>query len=119
MLIKTLKIYPIAIQAYSSSMITFAIETIGDKSKRPEIDASYQHISKSEATNLDHDFIVLALSKLENQNTILIKPTSQGFDSFFIAAHTGIKDQQNIKPLTQHDNAQLNPIYFQPKLNLI
>lgn len=86
---------------------------------RPEIDASYQHISKSEATNLDHDFIVLALNKLENQNTIFIKPTSQGFDSFFIAAHTGIKDQQNIKPLTQHDNVQLNPIYFQPKLNLI
>ena len=38
-------------------IITSAIETIRGKSKRRDIDAIYRRISKSEATNVDRDFI--------------------------------------------------------------
>ena len=73
-------------------IITSAIETIKGRSKRPDIDAIYRHISKSEATNVDRDFIVLVLNDLENQNVIFNKPTAQGLDSYFIATHTDKKD---------------------------
>ena len=49
---------------------------------RPEIDASYQHISKSEATNLDHDFIVLALNKLENKIQFLLNRQARALIHF-------------------------------------
>ena len=73
-------------------IITSANETIKGKSKCPDIDAIYRHISKSEATNVDRDFIVLVLNDLENQNVIFNKPTTQGLDSYFIATHTDKKD---------------------------
>ena len=47
-------------------LIISAIETIRGKSKRPDIDAIYRHISKSEATNVDRDFIASVLNDLEN-----------------------------------------------------
>ena len=47
-------------------LIVSAIETIRGKSKRPDIDAIYRHISKSEATNIDRDFIASVLNDLEN-----------------------------------------------------
>ena len=68
------------------------IETIRGKSKRSDSDVIYCHISKSEATNVDRDFIVLVLNDLENQNVIFNKPTTQGFESYFIATHTDKKD---------------------------
>ena len=77
-------------------IITSAIETIRGKSKRPDIDTIYHHISKSEATNVDHDFIVLVLNDLEN-------------DSYFIATHTDKKDPKNIKSQQQNNNTQSDP----------
>ena len=38
-------------------IITSAIESIRIKSKRPDIDAIYRHILKSEATNVDRDLL--------------------------------------------------------------
>ena len=38
--------------------IISAIEAIRGKIKRPDIDAIYHHLSKSEATNVDSDFLV-------------------------------------------------------------
>ena len=64
-----------------------AIETIRGKSKRPNIDAIYRHISKSETTNIDRDFIVLVPNDFENEKVIYKKPTTQGLDSYFIAFH--------------------------------
>ena len=63
-------------------LIVSAIETIRSKSKRSDIDAIYHHIFKSQATNLDREFIASVLNDLENQNVIYNKPTTQGFDSF-------------------------------------
>ena len=90
-------------------IITSAIETIRGKSKRPDIDAMYRHISKSEATNLDRDFIASILNDLENQNVIFNKPTTQGLDSYSIATHTDKKDPQNIISQPQNDNTQSDP----------
>ena len=69
------------------SIIMSAIETIRGRSKRPDIDAIYRHISKSETTNIDRDFIVSVLNDFENENVIYKKPTTQGLDSYFIAFH--------------------------------
>ena len=87
-------------------IITLAIETIRAKSKSPDIDAIYLHISKSEATNVDRDFIVLALNDLDNQNVIFNKPTTQDLDSYFIATHTDKKNPKNTKSQLQNDNTQ-------------
>ena len=90
-------------------LIVSAIETIRGKSKRPDIDAIYRHISKSEATNVDRDFIASVLNDLENQNVIYNKPTTQGLDSYFIASHTDKKDPKSIKSQAQNDNTQSDP----------
>ena len=94
--------------------ITLAIETIRDRIKRLDIDAVYRHISKSETTNVDHNFIALVLNDLENRNVIFDKPTTQGLDSYFIATHTDKKDPKNIKSQPQITTANLilNPNYF-------
>ena len=63
-------------------LIISAIETIRGKSKRPDFDAMYHHIPKSEATNVDRDFIA---------SVIYNKPTTQGLDSYFIASHSDKK----------------------------
>ena len=78
-------------------LIILAIETIRGKSKHPDIDAIYRHISKLEATNIDRDFIASALNDLENQNVIYNKPTTQGLASYFIASHTDEEDPKNIR----------------------
>ena len=67
------------------SIIMSAIER--GRSKRPDIDAIYRHISKSETTNIDRDFIVSVSNDFENENVIYKKPTTQGLDSYFIAFH--------------------------------
>ena len=89
--------------------ITLAIETIRDRIKRLDIDAIYRHISKSETTNVDHDFIALVLNDLENRNVIFSKLTTQGRDSYFIATHTDKKDPKNIKSQPQNNNSQSDP----------
>ena len=74
-----------------------------------DIDVIYRHISKSEATNVDRDFIASVLNNLENQNVIFNKPTTQGLDSYFIVTHTDKIDPKNIKSQPQNDNTQSDP----------
>ena len=90
-------------------LITSAIETIRGKSKHPDIDAIYRHISKSEATNIDREFIASVLNDLQNQNVIYNKPTTQDLDSYFIASHTDKEDPKNIRSQAQNDNTQSDP----------
>ena len=85
-------------------LIISAIETIRGKSKRRDFDAIYRHISKSEATNVDRDFIASVLNDLENQNVIYYKPATPGFDSYFITSHSDKKDPKSIKSQAQNDN---------------
>ena len=90
-------------------LIISSIETIRDKSKRPDIDAIYRHISNSEATNIDRDFIASVLNDLEKQNVIYNKATTQGLDSYFIASHTDKEDPKNTRSQAQNDNTQSDP----------
>ena len=90
-------------------LIISASETMRGKSKRADFDAIYRHISKSEATNVDRDFIALVLNDLENQIVIYNKPTTQGLDSYFIASHSDKKDPKSIKSQAQNDNTQSDP----------
>ena len=85
-------------------LIIQAIETIRSESKLQDIDAIYRHISKSEATNIDRDFIPSVLNDLENQNVIYNKQATQGLDSYFIASHTDKEDPKNIRSQAQNDN---------------
>ena len=85
------------------------IETIRGKSKRPDIDAIYRHISNSEATNIDRDVIASVLNDLENQNAIYNKPTTQGLGSYFIASHTDKENPKNIRSQPQDNNTQSEP----------
>ena len=87
-------------------IITSTIETIRGKSKRPDINAIYRCISKSEATNVDPDFIASVLNDQKNQNGIFNKPTTQCLDSYFIAPHMDKEDPQIIKSQHQNDNIQ-------------
>ena len=90
-------------------LIISAIETIRGKSKRPDINAIYPHMSKSEATNIDPDFIASVLNDLENQDVVYNKPTTQGLDSYFVASHPDKEDPKNIRSQPQHDNTQSDP----------
>ena len=90
-------------------LIISTIETIRGKSKHPDIDAIYRHISKSGATNIDRDLTASVLNDLQNQNVIYNKPTTQGLDSYFIASHTDKKDPKNTKSQAQNDNTQCDP----------
>lgn len=71
-------------------IIILVIKTIRE-SKRPGIGVIYLHISNSEGTNVDCDFIALVLNDLENENENIIfnEPTIQVLDSYFIATHRG------------------------------
>lgn len=74
----------------SSNEVSNKDKTIRE-SKRPGIGVIYLHISNSEGTNVDCDFIALVLNDLENenQNIIFNKPITQVLDSYFIATHRG------------------------------
>ena len=89
--------------------ISIALETIRGKSKRPDFDAIYRHIFKSEATNVDRDYIASVLNDLENQNVIYNKPTTQGLDSYFVVSQSDKKDPKSIKSQAQNDNTQSDP----------
>ena len=92
-----------------NNIITSANETVRDKSKCPDIDAIYCHISKSEATNVDRDVIASVLNDLEYQSVPSNKPTMQGLGSYFIVTHANEKGPQNIKSRPQNDNSQSDP----------
>ena len=92
-----------------NNIITSTNETVRDKSQCPDIDAIYRHISKSEATNVDRDFIASVLNDLEYQSVLSNKPTMQGLDSYFIVTHANEKGPQNIKSRLQNDNIQSDP----------
>ena len=85
------------------SIITSAIETIRSRRKGPDIDIMYVHISKSEATNIDCDFIASVLNDLEKQSEIFKKPITQDLDSSILTT----------------PNLIMNPTNFRNNLNLI
>ena len=83
------------ITEYEPKVIT-AIKEIRNKKKRPDIDAIFDYISRSEASNIDIKTIDSFIQNLlKKKNVITNKKTPQGLDSFYILAQTPIKQNEN------------------------
>ena len=64
------------------SKILNAIDKIRKNKKRADLNAITDHILRTEASNLDQDFIEMMISELTNRNQIEHRRTPQGLDSF-------------------------------------
>ena len=64
------------------SKILNSIDKIKKNKKRTDLNAITEHILKTEASNLDQDFIDTMISELTNENLIENRRTPQGLDSF-------------------------------------
>ena len=59
------------------------IDILGDKKKHPEVDSIYNHIIKTQASNVNRVFKESAGTDLMKQKLIINKTTASEFDSFF------------------------------------
>ena len=55
--------------------------------QRPDAEAIYKYISRTEASNVNKTDIVNSIDELVKQNVVVNKKTNSGYDSFF---HTTI-----------------------------
>ena len=69
--------------SHFKSKILEAIDEIRQKKRRPDIDAIYEHIMKSEVSHADKNLIETIIAELTKQNVIINKKTCHGRDSFF------------------------------------
>ena len=69
--------------SHFKSKILAAIDEIRQKKRRPDINASYEHIMKSEASNADKNLIETIIAELTKQNVIINKKRCHGLDSFY------------------------------------
>ena len=74
---------PTTIFSHFKSKILAAIDEIRQKKRRPDIDAIYEHIMKSEASNAGKNLIETIIAELTKQNVIINKKTCHGLDSFY------------------------------------
>ena len=74
---------PTTIFSHFKSKILAAIDEIRQKKRRPDSDAIYEHIMKSEASNADKNLIETIIAELTKQNVIINKKTCHGLDSFY------------------------------------
>ena len=74
---------PTTIFSHFKSKILAAIDEIRQKKRRPDSDAIYEHIIKSEASNADKNLIETIIAELTKQNVIINKKTCHGLDSFY------------------------------------
>ena len=64
-------------------LVLSAIDILRNKKKRPDVDSSYDHIIKTQASNADRVLIESVVTNLMKENLIINKKTPSGFDSFF------------------------------------
>ena len=64
-------------------LVLCAIDIVGDKKKHPEVDSIYNHIIKTQASNVNRVFKESAGTDLMKQNLIINKTAASEFDSFF------------------------------------
>ena len=82
------------ITEYEPKIIT-AIKEIRNKKERPGIDAIFDYISRSEASNIDIRTIDSFIQNLLKKNALTNKKTPHRIDSFYILAQTLIKQNEN------------------------
>ena len=73
---------PTTIFSYFKSKILAAIDEIRQEKRRPDIEAIYEHIMKSEPSNGDKNLIETIIAELTKQNVFINKKTCRGLDSF-------------------------------------
>ena len=69
--------------SHFKSKILAAIEEITEKKRRPAIDAIYEHIMKSEASNAGKNLIEMIIAELTKENVIVDKKTFHGLNFFY------------------------------------
>ena len=74
---------PTTIFSHFKSKMLAAIDEIRQKKRRPDSDAIYEQIMKSEASNADKNLIETIIAELTKQNVIINKKTCHGLDSFY------------------------------------
>ena len=77
-----------------------AIEYIREKRKRPYTNAIYEHLKKTEASNIDKETIGNIISELINQKLLENKNSPYG-DSFLLITD---KEKETLDETTSHDN---------------
>ena len=74
---------PTIIFSYFKLKLLAAINEIRQKKWRPDIDAIYEHIMKSEASNADKNLTETIIAELTKQIVIINKKTCDGLASFY------------------------------------
>ena len=74
---------PATIFSHLESKILAAVDEVREKKRCPDIDAMYEHITKSEAANADKNLIETTIAELTKQNVIINKKTCHGLDFFY------------------------------------
>ena len=69
--------------SHFKSKILAAIEEITEKKRRPAIDAIYEHIMKSEASNAGKNLIEMIIAELTKENVIVDKKTFHELNFFY------------------------------------
>ena len=69
---------------FKDKILKAIIEIRTNSKKRPDLNSIYNYVIKSEASNVDIDFIESVMVELINDNKITNKKTVTGLDSFYI-----------------------------------
>ena len=60
-----------------------AIDLIREKKRQPDINAIYEHIMKSKASNADQDLVKTNMGEFTKQKVIVIKEICHGIDFYY------------------------------------
>ena len=94
-----------------------AIEYIREKRKRPDTNAIYEHLKKTEASNIDKETIGNIISELINQKILENKKIAYG-DSFRLIADKEKDTLDEIKSPYNIDNIDKNDNLSDPGINI-
>ena len=74
---------PDSVLSIFKPIVLSAIDILREKKKRPDVDSIYNHIIKTQASNVDKSLIESVVTNPMKDNLIVNKKTASGFDSFF------------------------------------
>ena len=104
--------------SHLKSKTLVAMNKIREKERRPDIDATYEHIMKSEASNAGKNLIETIITELTKQNVIINKKTCHGLDSFYKSSTAKQSIDFNIiKPEPKSNNISNGKLTPQKQLN--
>ena len=84
---------------YVEKDILDSISIIYEKSKRPDAESIFNHLSSTGATNITKEVVKETMRLLIAKSKVVNRKTKQGLDSFFIA-HCQLKPKIEISDIT-------------------